>query len=93
MQAILTRNRRDGGASVRNKHGALLRGLLCCGSCNVGMHHSYTRKDGRLYRYYVCHRALKRGWDECPTKSVPAGEITFRPNGFQTTVHEQTTDD
>ena len=67
-------NRRDGGASVRNKHGALLRGLLRCGSCNVAMHHTYTKKDGRLYRYYVCHHALKRGWDACPTKSVPAGE-------------------
>ena len=75
VQAILARNRRDGGASVRNKHGALLRGLLCCGSCNVGMHHTYSKKNGILYRYYVCHRALKRGWDACPTKSVPAGEI------------------
>ena len=75
VQAILTRNRRDGGASVRNKHGALLRGLLRCGSCNVGMHHTYSKKGDRLYRYYVCHHALKRGWDTCPTKSVPAGEI------------------
>ncbi len=75
-QAILTRNRRDCGAGVRNKHGALLRGLLWCGSCGVAMHHHYAKKaGGRLYRYYVCHHALKRGWDACPTKSVPAGEI------------------
>ncbi|MCH7228317.1 recombinase family protein [Haloferula sp. A504] len=76
VQALLTRNRRDRGTSIRNKHGALLRGLLWCGSCGVAMHHTYTKKgEGRLYRYYVCHHALKRGRGCCPTKSVPAGEI------------------
>ena len=75
-QALLARNRRECSAGVRNKHGALLRGLLWCGSCGVAMHHHYAKKgEGRLYRYYVCHHALKRGWDACPTGSVPAGEI------------------
>ncbi len=27
------------------------------------------------YRYYVCGTAQKRGWDQCPAPSVPAGEI------------------
>lgn len=74
-QAILQRNAKGGGRSVRNKHGALLRGLLHCGSCDCGMSHSYTQKGTKLYRYYVCQRAQNRGWQECPAPSVPAGEI------------------
>jgi len=41
---VLRRNGRAGGASVRNKHGALLRNLLVCGSCNCAMVHAFTQK-------------------------------------------------
>jgi len=74
-QAVLTRNARDRGASVRNKHGALLRGLLKCGTCGCAMTHSYTQKGALRYRYYVCQTAMKKGWGECETRSVPAQEI------------------
>jgi site-specific DNA recombinase len=72
---MLQRNGRSGGRAVRNKHGALLRGLLCCAACDCGMGHTYTAKGSRQYRYYVCHRAQKRGWQICPSPSIPAGEI------------------
>jgi site-specific DNA recombinase len=36
---------------------------------------SHTRRGCRRYRYYVCTRAQKRGWDQCPSKSIPAGQI------------------
>jgi len=39
------------------------------------MVHGWTRKGTSLYRYYVCNRAHKRGWETCPTKSVPAIQI------------------
>ncbi len=39
------------------------------------MVHSTTLKKGRRYRYYVCSKTQKQGWDSCPTKSVPAQEI------------------
>lgn len=39
------------------------------------MHHTYTAKGGRRYRYYVCATAQQRGWDACPTKSLPAQQI------------------
>ena len=29
----------------------------------------------RGYRYYVCTSAQKRGWSQCPSPSVPAGEL------------------
>ena len=75
VQAILSRNGTTGGKHVRNKYGALLKGLLYCGSCNTAMIHSHTTKRNRQYRYYVCTTAQKRGWETCPTKSVPAPEI------------------
>jgi site-specific DNA recombinase len=31
--------------------------------------------SARNRRYYVCHRAQKRGWQVCPSPSIPAGEI------------------
>jgi site-specific DNA recombinase len=75
IQTLLSRNSQDGGREVRNKHGALLRGLLHCAACNCGMSHSFTSKGTRQYRYYTCQNAQSRGWDACPSPSVPAGEI------------------
>jgi site-specific DNA recombinase len=75
VQTLMKDNRRSGGASIRNQEGALLRGLLRCTACDAAMIHSWTRRSGRLHRYYVCSKAQKRGWSTCPTKSVPAAEI------------------
>ena len=76
VQKILCRNGRTGGGSVRNKHGALLKGLLHCVPCEAAMvHASVVKNRTRLYRYYVCSKAQKLGWHSCPTKSIPAMEI------------------
>src|SRR5712671_355905 len=58
--------------AVRTKQNALLAGLLFCHSCNRPMIATYTAKRGRRFRYYVCQRARRNGWDSCPTKAVPA---------------------
>ncbi len=76
VRAVLGRNGHTAGAAVRNRYGALLKGLLRCACCKCAMVHTYTVKDGgKRYRYYVCLAAQKRGWDTCPSKSVPAGEM------------------
>ncbi len=76
VQKTLLRNGHSGGRAVRNKHGALLKGLLRCGSCQCAMSHTYTCKKGnRRYRYYVCGTAQRNERDQCPAPSVPAGEI------------------
>ncbi|RIK71914.1 MAG: resolvase, partial [Planctomycetota bacterium] len=72
-QTLLLRNGHSGGRAVRNKHGALLRGLLRCAPCGCAMSHTYTCKGSR--RYYVCGVAQQRGWSQCFAPSVPAGEI------------------
>jgi site-specific DNA recombinase len=74
-QETLRHNGRTGGRSVRNKYGALLREILRCIPCDSAMVHSYTVRDGKRYRYYVCLKAQKRGWSSCPTKAVPAAEV------------------
>ena len=82
VQAILTRNGRCGGhgpGCVR-RDDALLRGLLTCKACGCAMMPTYTVKNtvtgGRKrYRYYVCHRATKRGRKQCPCPTLPAHEI------------------
>ena len=75
VQNLMRENRRSGGAGARNRHGALLRGLLRCSACDAAMVHGWTRKGRSLYRYYVCDKAHKRGWGTCPTKSVSAVQI------------------
>lgn len=74
-QKLMQQNGRSGGRTTRNKHGALLRGLLRCVACDCGMNHAYTSKGNHQYRYYTCNRAQKQGWQECPAPSIPAGEI------------------
>jgi site-specific DNA recombinase len=34
-----------------------------------------TRKGHQRYRYYTCVNAQKRGWQTCPSKSIPAAQI------------------
>ncbi len=75
VQSLLLRNGRSGGGPGRNTQGFLLKGLLHCAACGCSMTPSHTRRGNRRYRYYVCTNAQKRGWDQCPSKSIPAGEI------------------
>ena len=75
VQDALRRNGTTGGKEVRNKYGALLKGILYCTPCGVGMVHTYTRKKNKLYRYYVCLNAQQRGWSSCPSRSLNAQEI------------------
>ncbi len=36
---------------------------------------TYTKKQGKQYRYYLCGYAEKSGRDACPVKSIPAGDV------------------
>jgi site-specific DNA recombinase len=39
------------------------------------MIHAWTRAHGRIYRYYACSAAQKRGQATCPAKRIPAGRV------------------
>jgi site-specific DNA recombinase len=75
VQALLQRNGRSGGGPGRNTRGFLLKGLLRCTACDCAMTPSHTSRGNRRYRYYVCTNAQKKGWDNCPSKSIPAAQI------------------
>jgi len=76
VQRQLKHNGRTGGAEVRNKYGALLRGLLRCRCCDSTMTHTFTSNNRqRMYRYYRCNRTIQSGQAVCSTGNLPASEI------------------
>ncbi|MGB9459109.1 MAG: recombinase family protein [Bryobacteraceae bacterium] len=74
VQSLIPQSRQPRGG-MRNKHQALLQGLLHCECCAAPMVYSYAAKGGRKYPYYVCRSAQKNGWATCPSKSLPAQAI------------------
>ena len=46
-----------------------------CTHCSAAMTPTHTRRRGRLYRYYVCLGASRRGHDTCPVRSMAAREV------------------
>ena len=76
VQDILKDNRRERLERKNVKFVGLLNHILRCKTCDSIMFHTYTsRKGNRKYRYYVCMNAQKRGYHECPTRSVSAQSI------------------
>ncbi len=75
VQERLHRNASKGERKVPNKYGALLKGLVHCGSCGGVMIHTYVQKGNTRYLYYVCAIAHQRGWNKCATRSVSAPEL------------------
>jgi len=73
--AILEENYRSRGAKTRTKTEALLRGLLRCAHCDCAMGPTFSKRSGKVYRYYLCVHASKNGYDSCPVRSLSAGEI------------------
>jgi len=66
---------RTGGAALKNKNGALLKGILFCGACGSAMMFHYTQKRERRYGFYVCEKAAKQGARACPGSRAPAGQL------------------
>lgn len=76
VQSVLKHNGRTGGIEVRNKYGALLRGLLRCKACDQALVHTFVnKKSGQCYRYYRCVGSIKGSPGACPAGTLPALEI------------------
>jgi DNA invertase Pin-like site-specific DNA recombinase len=65
---------RKRAAATRAQTPALLKGIIF-GPTGVAMSPTHTRKNGRLYRYYLSQTVLKQGARDCPVSRVPAAEI------------------
>ena len=74
VHAILAENTVARANGTRAQTPALLRGLIFAPGGRA-MTPSHSRKNGRLYRYYVSTDAIRQGYSECPVRSVPAAEV------------------
>jgi site-specific DNA recombinase len=73
--AILAENHRARGVQTRTKTEALLRGIIHCAVCGCAMVPTFTKRRGKVYRYYLCLHASKNGHATCAVRSLPGGEI------------------
>jgi hypothetical protein len=71
---ILRESPRTRARNTRAQTPALLKGLIF-GPTGAAMSPAHTRRNGRLYRYYVSTDVLKRNPTSCPVRRVPAAEI------------------
>jgi site-specific DNA recombinase len=74
VHAVLAENTVARGNSTRAQTPALLKGLIFAPGGHA-MTPSHTRKNGKLYRYYVATDAIRHGYFECAVRSVPAAEV------------------
>jgi site-specific DNA recombinase len=74
VQAQFKKNPRKRAAATRAQTPALLKGIIF-GPTGIAMSPTHTRKNGRLYRYYLSQTVLKQGAGDCPIARVPAAEI------------------
>ncbi len=78
VQKLIAANRQTNGGRVKGKYGFLLRGLVKCSACDSTMSPSTSRKGARVYRYYVCSSAQKKGYRTCRCPSIPAQKLEVR---------------
>lgn len=74
VHSVMSGNSRVRANHTRAQTPALLKGLLFSPS-GKAMTPTHTRKQGRLYRYYVSSEVLKTSPEECPVRRVPAAQI------------------
>ena len=74
VRTILQESPRKRAARTRAETPSLLKGLLF-GPDGAAFSPTHTRKDDRLYRYYVSQTVLRHGAGSCPVGRVPAGDI------------------
>jgi DNA invertase Pin-like site-specific DNA recombinase len=74
VQARFQESPRKRAAATRAQTPSLLKGFIF-GPTGVAMSPTHTRKNGRLYRYYLSQTVLKQGSGDCPVARVPAAEI------------------
>jgi site-specific DNA recombinase len=74
VHEIMGRSPRKRAAHTRAQTPARLKGLIFSPT-GKAMTPTHTRRNGRLYRYYVSMDVLKDGATSCPVRRLPAGDI------------------
>ena len=71
VQKLLDENRRT-RQRASTKNIGILSQIFRCKACNSAIIYTYTQKKKYHYNFYVCARANKRGYKNCPTKILNA---------------------
>jgi site-specific DNA recombinase len=74
VQARFQENPRKRAAATRAQTPSLLKGIIFDAS-GVAMSPTHTRKNGKLYRYYLSQTVLKQGSADAGVARVPAAEV------------------
>jgi len=74
VQNLLKVSPRQGAANSRARTPSLLEGLIFAPS-GAAMTPSHTRRNGKLYRYYIDMDVLKRGAAPGPVSRIAAGDV------------------
>jgi site-specific DNA recombinase len=75
VQALLAQNGPGRTGTERTPSEALLQGLLFCRPCGCAMTPAQVSRGNRRYRYYTCSAAQRKGWHNCPSKSLPGAAV------------------
>lgn len=75
VRAMLATNNRQRPGPTRLQTDAPLKGIIRCFHCDRAMKPTFTRQEGRLYRYYTCQGAEKNGRETCPIRTISAGNV------------------
>jgi site-specific DNA recombinase len=75
VQSLMTKRETVARGKERNKHMALLSGLLYCDRCKARMVYGYGGHGNRKYSYYRCLNPRRNGRPACPGKSLQAHSI------------------
>ena len=71
---LLSTNNKIQLPSSRVTTAPLLKGIMNCGICGSKMTPTYTKKQGKRYRYYICQSKHKGNNDLCKVGRVSANE-------------------
>jgi site-specific DNA recombinase len=74
VQATFQESPRKRAGATRVQTPSLLKGVIF-DPAGIAMSPTHTRKNGRLYRYYIGQAVLKQGSGDCSVARVPAAEI------------------
>jgi len=65
----------NSGNGRNSKYPALLKGLVFCKYCNCAMTPNYTKKQSKIFRYYICMNIIRYGSKACHLKRINAEEL------------------
>jgi DNA invertase Pin-like site-specific DNA recombinase len=74
VHALISESPRKRAVRPTGRSPAMLKGIIF-GPMGAAMTPGHTRKNGKLYRYYISTDVIRNGTCACPVRRVPAAQI------------------